>query len=110
MPCHSCQPSPDHSATRAAMCAACPAANPTLTHCTVDGGRLWGRVECPLGRYPDAEGVVRWWRARWHGVPMPLRLWLILRGRSASGRPEEFAGCGCLVRAKEWLQRLGKTT
>lgn len=96
---------------RSAMCATCPrrlrgglvcgvSKRPTEEH------RVGGA--CPLGRYPDERGVIRWRGVQWLGVPMPVRLWLVLRGKLS--RPEAMAGCGCVralkVRLRWWGRRI----
>ena len=59
---------------------------------------------CPLGRWPDEGGIVRWHGSRWFGVPDPLR-WVVLR---RLGREGKLPGCGCSVglkasKAGRWL-------
>lgn len=69
--------------------------------CTVDGMTIGKRLQddasCPLGRWPDADGLVRWLGMRWHGVPMPVRLVLAVR---------LYPGCGCIVPMKAAWKRL----
>lgn len=62
---------------------------------------------CPIGRHPDAAGLVRWLRVRWMGVPAPIRwAWPVLRrwlGLPPLSGP--LPGCGCLLRSKAaWTQ------
>lgn len=104
----------DYCRTKAAMCASCP------NHVTDDtgsvsrcGARLnasiringeasewWSRGECPRGRFPDADGVVRWSGVRWYGVPAPIRWWLRWRN-PVHPKPSSFPGCGCIKRLKD---------
>ena len=90
---------------RSLMCGACPrregtrcgvSSQETLTH------RLAGH--CPRGRFPDAAGRIRWAGVTWSGVPMPLRLWWMLRtGRAVD--VGEWPGCGCVRPLKAWVKR-----
>jgi len=108
--------------TTAAMasCAACAGAD--ATDCPVSGlpilEHVKGRatltvrgkpagVACPLGRHPDAAGVVRRWGVAHYGVPMLERLWLWTTAYQDAD-PREFIaalpGCGCIKALKDaWL-------
>lgn len=83
-----------------------------------DDGRLrlreWrgetARLPEKVAEAPTAKGcakcaakseIVRWLRLRWHGTPWPLRHWF---GYFSIDRPDDWAGCGCLVKAKAaWM-------
>ena len=75
---------------------------------TIDAMSLvWGRASV------DREtGVVTWLGVRWHGVPYPARLWVCLREWAEVGsdahRPSDFAGCGCVVRLKDWYESIDR--
>ena len=89
----------------AAMCSAC--SRRKGVDCDVTGiPTQWHRVsgDCPRKRFPDKAGIVKWMGVKWMGVPMPIRLWLVLLGKVE--RPDDFTGCGCLVAAKGLLARL----
>ena len=60
---------------------------------------------CPIGRHPDREGIVRWLGVRWYGVPMPIRVRLMIFARQHRS-PRYYDGCGCVVRLKDWWSRL----
>lgn len=58
-------------------------------------------------RTADSRGRVVWLGARWHGMPMPLRLYLAYRHGL---HPGSWPGCGCLVRIKSLIERIGAQT
>ena len=98
-------------ATRASMCAACPHRRGELCRpAGTEAVTLLVGGECPRGRWPDKRGVVRWLGVEWYGVPMPLRWWLMLTGRSRAMDPEAWPMCGCMVRLKAWVDRVYKST
>ena len=98
-------------ATIAAMCAACPRwcgrSTPELVQLTA-----MGKPHCPLGKHYAGPGQTRFLGVRWYGVPMPVRLWLRLKGwlwDAHSPRAcvsEVWDGCGCIVTLKAAAQRL----
>lgn len=99
-----CQGQLDLRRTRAAMCVACPRARAYVI-CSVDGRATRGRALCPLGRFPDRLGLVRWLGLRWRGVPWPLR---VLDDDLAG---VSLPGCGCvdaLKRAWEWIVKAAR--
>lgn len=62
---------------------------------------------------PNARGLVRWLGMNWRGLPMPLRVWFLIRvayrGHAfdfADGL-EQFAGCGCIDRLKAIAEKHG---
>jgi len=89
----------------AGMCSAC--SKRAGTRCGVTGLETQHHrqsMHCPQRRFPDGSGRVRWMGVLWSGVPYPVRLWLVLLAKVE--RPEDFAGCGCLVAAKGLIARL----
>lgn len=58
---------------------------------------IMGQAICPLDRWPDADGRVRWAGVLWEGLPEPLRWWATLR----TGRTRFWPGCGCVVWIKQ---------
>jgi hypothetical protein len=93
---------------RSAMCLLCPGGGRTGA-CAETGETVEHMVRhggCPLGRHPDAAGIVRWQGMEWMGVPAVIRwAWPVLRrlhGLPALTGP--LPGCGCHLAAKEaWL-------
>lgn len=102
-------------AQRATCCIACPEHH-GFTVCTVSGKLASTHVKtgmCPLGNFPDQNGVVTWLGVRWMGIPAPVRwasnTWL---GRKAFGfrKPlPKLPGCGCLADIKAAWIRLTKS-
>lgn len=86
---------------------------PIYAACTVDGKpATFNRKpgwECPIGRWPDAGGLVRWMGLRWMGTPKPVRVWVgLLKAWSAYRQvqsPGYFPACGCIYPLKRaWLR------
>ena len=105
-------PSPTTQTTeRALVCAACPE-RIGFTSCTLSRktlAQIITKDECPLGRFPDAQGRTEWIGVSWIGVPAPIRwaasTWL---GRKILGlpfRPANVPGCGCIAAWKRWWTR-----
>lgn len=115
MGCSACQRAQNRQRAReaasAAACAVCrfsASVDPSECSYGLEGVQVALRVKgqnCPLNRFPDSDGIVRFWKCRWFGVPMPVRLWLALR-HPKHPSVESWAGCGCLVRVKAYLARL----
>jgi hypothetical protein len=61
-----------------------------------------GRAECPVGRFPDERGRVRWWGVFTDGVPKATRWWIRLRW----GVRFQGAGCGCFTALKRAWARI----
>jgi hypothetical protein len=97
-------------ADRAAMCQTCDRsrrnASGSAVECRVLGRPIVAAVvesmACPIGRWPDARGRVRWLGLWWLGVPEPLRWRLVAALRR---EPRGLTGCGCVAALKE--SRLG---
>lgn len=113
MSCGCSKPLSFDSGNRAAMCQTCPQSikhHNSAVECSVLGQPLSKIMHsanaCPLGRHPDANGVVVWRGMRWLGVPEPLRwrlTWDLKR------EPRNLDGCGCIKALKEsrigpWLE------
>lgn len=115
MSCDGCQGGGCRDRERAAMCATCLRGAKRRGR-TVGCGHagepvslyIRGARACPWGKHPDRGGVTRWAFLRWHGVPMPLRVWLRLRAPTHPA-PSSFGGCGCLVAAKAAWESIAPT-
>lgn len=77
---------------REAMCHYCPKR------------KTCAKTACPLRRWPDDAGIVRWWRMEWYGVPYPIKVRLALHGAWVALRlrlaKDYLPGCGC----NRWLK------
>lgn len=105
---------------RAVRCHLCPhgQAIQGLTICTINGDTIGYRElhqpqrTCPLKRWPDESGKVRWLGMKWRGLPWPLRIRIALEAavRSFRKRMEEtrYPGCGCHDRIKSLIERIRK--
>ena len=101
------KPSPS-LASKAAMCHLCPHGERDgvgVVACTISGKDILQATAsdavCPLGRHPDADGIVVWWGLRWLGVPEPLRWRLVW---DLGREPRHLDGCGCIAAIKaSWL-------
>lgn len=60
------------------------------------------RLDCPRGRFPDAQGRVKWRGVLWRGLPAPWR-WRLAAG---GWNPDRLAGCGCIIALKRFVIRL----
>lgn len=94
----------------AAGCYACPDGGGNAVYCRATTAQLTisavvnGAAACPLQRLPKIDDpTFRWLRARWRGVPWPVRVWIHALG---GPHPEEFEGCGCLDRARAFIERV----
>lgn len=112
MTCGSCQASQQSTRAKSVICHLCiyaerdpvsPWVNGAIS-CSIDGKPIESHVmatvpTCPMGKHPDAAGLVRWLGILWFGVPAPMR-W-VLRSRLTGPLP----GCGCTVWGKtRWLR------
>lgn len=125
-------------AAAAAMCAVCVHRDGRVTDaralCTIDGRHIEihayeaavgrrlgvphdspdaGRWGCPLGRHPDARGIVRLNGVEWYGLPWPvrviLRVGIVRRSLGLpplTGREQPHDGCGCVRALKVIWMRL----
>lgn len=109
----------DHAA-RAAMCSvcgrrrACPSAVRGEMVLLSVGAERRAPLLCPIGRFPDADGTVRWLGVRWLGVPWPVRVYVGLRAaarvlHSYVGTDRRYGGCGCIARLRAVVTRAART-
>ena len=95
--CHFCSRAEHHAASALALGAvACTALGKPISEVVFKG-------DCPGGRFPDADGRVRWF-VRWNGIPWPMRLvlWAVHAQHPKIGW---WPGCGCITALKAILSR-----
>jgi hypothetical protein len=97
---------------RSAMCSACGYSDfsKELTTCTINNAPHVILVTneglpCPLGRFPDRRGRIRWWGLTWMGPPWPIRVYLHMNGWLSTIEPDGW-GCGCIYRLKTLGRRM----
>lgn len=96
----------------AAVCATCLMGerdNKITVGCTIEGRGIKDYVQggrpCPLGKHSAKSPIVRWLGMAWMGVPMPIRLWLMVV-HTRHPRPDSFTSCGCNLRLKTLWDKL----